>query len=271
MSLRAAPLGELSQFTRSEFTHADLSFGVFTRGSGPAVLVLTEIPGISPQVLGFANRLVELGFTTVLPDLFGIAGKDPIAAGMPYAAKVTLQVCVRREFTMFATGKTAPIIEWLRALGRDAHARCGGPGIGVIGMCFSGGFALAMATDASVLVPVMSQPSLPLPLTKKHRQDLGCSPEDLATIRARDDLSVIGLRFHGDPLVPAERFTRLKEVLGDRFIAVELDQSMGHPANTLSAHHSVLTRSLIDEPGQPTWQAMQQVFTLLTTTLSPDR
>lgn len=266
--MRRAPDGQLSDYQRSEFAHAGMQFGVFTRGTGPAVLVLTEIPGISPHVLGFADRLVALGFTAVLPDLFGTAGRSHEDAGATlYGLSTLAKLCVRHEFTMFATNRTSPVVDWLRELGRVQHARCGGPGIGVVGMCFTGGFALAMATEPNVLLPVMAQPGLPA-IFPGTAADPGCSRVDLARVVARQDVPVIGLRFHGDPLCPPQRFATLKAALGERFIAVELDQKHGHPANPLSAHHSVMTRSLIDEPGQPTHDALQLVLRMLREKLS---
>lgn len=269
VTLPRAPRGDLSAFARSDFEHGGQRFELFTRGTGPAVLVLTEIPGISPQVIGFADRLVAAGFTAVLPNLFGTAGRDPEGrGGRLYAVATLAKLCVRREFTMFATNKTSPVVDWLRALGRELHAKHGGPGVGVVGMCFSGGFALAMATEPEVLLPVMCQPGLPavFPGTKR---DPGCSAEDLACIAGRKDLQVIGLRFRDDPLSPAERFATLHEALGDRFIAVELEQRDGHPDSPLRPHHSVLTGALIDEPGQPTRDALELVLRMLREKLAP--
>jgi dienelactone hydrolase len=269
MTLPRAPRGELAAYARSDFEHGGLRFDLFTRGAGPVVLVLTEIPGISPQVIGFADRLVAAGFTAVMPNLFGTAGRDPEGrGGRLYAAATLAGLCVRREFTMFATNRTSPVVEWLRALGRELHARHGGPGIGVVGMCFTGGFALAMATEPSVLLPVMSQPGLPAGLPAAKR-DAGCSADDLACIAARKDLQVVGLRFHADPLSPAERFATLRQALGERFIAVELQQRDGHPDSPLRPHHSVLTGSLIDEPGQPTHDALELVLRMLREKLVP--
>jgi hypothetical protein len=68
-------------------------------------------------------------------------------------------ICIHREFNVWYTGKSSPIVEWLRALARKAHADCGGRGVGAIGMCFTGGFALAMMTESTVVAPVLSQPS----------------------------------------------------------------------------------------------------------------
>jgi dienelactone hydrolase len=171
--------------------------------------------------------------------------------------------CVSREFQAFALRTTPPAIDWLRALARQAHAECGGPGVGAVGMCFTGGFALAMATEPEMLAPVLSQPSLPIALNGARAADLGCSDEDLLTVteRARtEDLCVLGLRFTGDRLVPGARFANLRRQLGDHFIGVEIDSSKGNPSGHRAMAHSVLTEDLIDEPGQPTRDALEQVL-----------
>ena len=139
---------------------------MFRKGSGPAVIVMAEMPGITPKVLEFADRVVDIGCTAVLPHLFGVPGYDVLAVSKPAAARYLLgsmvPACISREFTTLATGKTSPVVTWLRALAKEEHERCGGPGVGAIGMCFTGGYALAMATDDRLLAPVLSQPSMPI-------------------------------------------------------------------------------------------------------------
>jgi len=258
--------GVLGTFTQERFESDGFTHDVYRKGEGPAVVVIAEMPGISPMVLGFADRVVALGCTAVLPDLFGTAGRDPLvkdASTKLYAVSTMARACVSREFTAFATGRSSPVVTFLRALARKEHARCGGPGVGVVGMCFTGGFGLAMAAEPCVLAPVLSQPSLPI--GPHARRGIDCSAEDLAIVAqrcAREDLKVIGLRFRGDPLVPEERFAFLREKLGSAFVAVELDQRDGHPDSPLPRHHSVLTASLIDEPGQRTRDALDQVLAL---------
>ena len=160
---------------------------------------------------------------------------------------------------------------WLRALARQAHTECGGPGVGAVGMCFTGGFALAMMVDDVVLAPVLSQPSLPFPITKAHRRDVNLTDEDLARVkercRAEDDLCVLGLRFSHDRTSPPERFQRLREELGDKFVAVEIDSSPGNPHGHPRTAHSVLTEHLKDEPGQPSRDALDKVLELFRTRL----
>ena len=120
--------------------------------------MIHEIPGLTPEVIAFAEEVVAAGFTVVLPHLFGA----PEAPTTRSRSRQTMsQVCVRREFTKLATRETSPIAGWLRSLARELHAELGGPGVGALGMCFTGGFALAMMVDESVAAPVLCQPSAP--------------------------------------------------------------------------------------------------------------
>jgi dienelactone hydrolase len=248
----------LDAFTETEFTHNGATRTVYRAGRGPGIVVMSEMPGITPNVAAFAQRLVDAGFTVAMPHMFGEPGRGP---SVGYVLKSLTQGCVSREFSNWALNRTSPIIDWLRALARDLHEQCGGPGVGAIGMCFTGGFALAMAVDDTMLAPVLSQPSLPFAGGKARKRALGLSDADLATVAAREDLCVLAMRFTGDPAVPAERFRHLREVFGDRLIAVEIENRKGrNPHNLPRAAHSVVTEHLVDEPGHPTRAALDQVL-----------
>jgi dienelactone hydrolase len=249
----------LADFTETTFTHEAKTRTVYRAGTGPAVIVIHEMPGITPEVADFGRRVAADGFTAVLPVLFGEPGR-PLGVG--YTAQSIAPACVSKEFAALATNTTSPITVWIRALGAQMHEECGGPGIGAVGMCFTGGFALAMMVDDRMLAPVLSQPSLPLGLTKKHRADLGISPEDLGRVKERvaAGACVLGLRFSSDRLVPPARFETLQRELGDGFIAVEIDSSPGNPDGIKRIAHSVLTNDLVDEPGHPTRAALDQVL-----------
>lgn len=261
-------MADLAAYDKDTFTFDGKQRDVYRRGSGPAVLVIAEIPGITPQVIDFADRVVDIGCTAVLPHLFGIPGA-PMTVGTTLRAMGP--VCVSKEFSAWATGKTSPVIEWCKALARHEHERRGGPGVGVVGMCFTGNFALAMLPDTSVVAPVMSQPSLPLGFSKKAKRGLYLSEADLAKVKERmaeePELCVLGLRFTDDKFVPKERFDHLREALGDRFVAVEIDSSPGNPHGNPRNAHSVLTVHLVDEPGHPTRDALEQVLDLFRTKL----
>jgi dienelactone hydrolase len=275
-SLRAMPASEapsalgsgsglpeaLHGYSCSPFIASDKKRDVYRTGSGPAVIVISEVPGITPKVADLGRRVASIGCTAVLPNLFGIPGRPPTAAG---SMKVLAQVCISREFSTFARNRTSPVTAWLRVLARSAHRECGGPGVGVVGMCLTGGFALAMMVDDIVLAPVLSQPSLPFAVGDSRKQDLGVSEADLGRARERcetEDLCVLGLRFSGDRAAPAERFRRLRAELGDHFVAVEIDSGPGNPDGYRSGAHSVLTEDLKDEAGTATRAALDQVIEL---------
>lgn len=229
----------LDGWARRDFTADGRTRLVFARGSGPGVIVIHEVPGITPKVAAFANDVVQSGFTVWMPSLVGTPG---LAVSVPYGAASLAKVCVAREFTNWALQQTSPIISWLRALAADLHSTAGGPGVGAVGMCFSGGFALGMMVDEVMVAPVLSQPSMPFALGKAARHaDLNLSPEDATRVaeRAAAGCEVLGLRFDHDKLV-GTRFDSLRALLGDAFIAVELPSAS-------KRDHSVLTEQR-DEP-----------------------
>jgi dienelactone hydrolase len=228
----------LDGWVKGSFTAATFTRDTYRKGAGPIVIVVHEIPGITPAVERFANEVVERGFTVVMPDLVGTPGRE---VSGKYIASSMLKVCISKEFTTLAMNQTSPIIAWLRALARSLHNEVGGKGVGAVGMCFSGGFALGMMVDDIMVAPVLSQPSLPFAAGKARGTDLNLSPDDEAVIaeRAANGCQVLGLRFTQDRAV-GDRFSSLRSLLGDAFIAIELPSSK-------PSDHSVLTEQR-DEP-----------------------
>jgi dienelactone hydrolase len=261
------PQADLSGWTCSPFTGGGLTHDVYRRGSGPGVVLIPEMPGLTPEVLGLGNHLVDNGFTVAAPSLFGVPGRAIGATALATMARG----CVTREFAAFATNKDRPVANFVRALARDLNERTPGPGVGVIGQCFTGGFALAAAVDDSVLAPVLSQPSLPLPVTAAQRRDPGVSERELQVIEKRvadDGLCALALRFSADRLVPAERFATLKARLGDAFEVIEIDSRPGNPGGFGQQAHSVLTREVREQPGQPAYEARERVVEFLKSRLT---
>jgi len=208
-----------------------LTFPTYRKGAGPGVIVIHEIPGLIPEVIEFGEEVAAAGFTVVLPRLFGRPeeSKGPIAI-----AKTLRQVCVRREFTKLATRETSPVAGWLRSLARELHAELGGPGVGALGMCFTGGFALAMMVDESVAAPVVCQPSLPFAIGRRRAADLNLSPADLEAVRQRAGAGcqVLGLQYDKDPAT-GSRFDTLGREIGDAFIRVDFP---GRKHSTVTMH-----------------------------------
>jgi dienelactone hydrolase len=252
----------LEDFKRREIALDGLTKAVYVAGRGPAVIVMAEMPGISPHVARFARWVRDAGFTVHMPSLFGRDGAVPSA---DEGAAVFQRACVSAEFRALAANESSPVTKWLRSLARFAHDECGGPGVGAIGMCFTGNFALTMMLEPSMLAPVLSQPSLPL----NDPAGIEIAPEEVRAVRERlerDDLTVMAYRFEGDRFCMAQRFAAYKEAFGDRFIGRVLPDSA---ANTdlapfferyVTTPHSVVTAHLIDEAGQPTIAARDEIL-----------
>lgn len=258
-----APEADLTGWTSAPFTGGGLTHDVYRKGEGPGVVLIPEMPGIHPGVLALGNHLVDNGFTVASPSLYGTPG----AAALRPAALVTLaRGCVAKEFAAFATNRSRPVSLFLRALARDLNERTPGKGVGVIGQCFSGGFALAAAVDDSVLAPVLSQPSLPLALTPAQRRDPGLSEEELRVIerRAADEgLCAMGLRFSEDRMSPRDRFRTLKDRLGDAFEVIEINSGPGNPGGFSRMAHGVLTDQLREYDGHPAYEARKRMVEFL--------
>jgi dienelactone hydrolase len=253
---------DLADFTIESFSHDGVTRPVYRRGSGPGVVLMHELPGITPQAAGLARTIARAGYTVLMPSLFGTPGKEFTAGYTMFEAS---RACVAGEFAVFATNQSSPIVDWLRALCRAAHAELGGPGVGVIGMCFTGNFAISLMAEPAVMAPIASQPSLPFGSVGERAGSLHVSDDDLVKIRkrARAGVPLLGLRFTGDVLCPAARFERLRAELGDRFEAVEVDSSPGNAHGIRRVAHSVLTLDFVDTNGHPTRAALDRVLGFL--------
>jgi dienelactone hydrolase len=246
----------LDDFLARSLTIQGKTKKVYVAGTGPAVIVMTEMPGISPHVARFARWVRDAGFTVYMPHLFGDDGAVPNSLT---AFTTIVRTCISAEFHAFSAYASSPITQWLRSLAALAHSECGGKGVGAIGMCFTGNFALNMMLERAVIAPVLMQPSLPL----QDPAGLHIAPEDLATIKARmqtQDLTVLAYRFAGDRFCKAERFEAYEKALGDRFCPRVLPDSAANPNTPMSNPHSVVTLHLIDEEGEPTRAARDEIL-----------
>lgn len=253
---------ELEGFTRTSFAHDGETRDVYRRGTGPAVVIATEVPGLTPPVIRFAERLVSEGYTVFLPQMFGTPGA-PLK--FTTALGVLARACISHEFTVLAANESSPITNWLRALCRHAHETVGGKGVGAIGMCLTGNFALTLMVDPFVVAPILCQPSLPFVIGKERRAGMHISASNLAVVKQRcaQGTKVLGLRFTHDFMCPGERFAALREALGDGFEGIEIDSSPGNRWGIKRTAHSVVTNDLVDEAGHPTREALDRVLSFL--------
>ncbi len=262
---------DLQDFDARDITLNGVTKIVHVAGTGPGVIVMTEMPGISPHVARFARWVRDAGFTVYMPSLFGRDGAVPMA---DEGAAVFQRACMSAEFNALRRDASSPVTQWLRALARQAHAECGGPGVGAIGMCFTGNFALTMMLEPAMLAPVLAQPSLPW----NDPAGLEIAPDELAAVRDRldrEDLTVLAYRFEGDAVCRAERFAAYADALGDRFVPRVLPDSAANRdvpeffARHVPLPHSVVTAHLIDQAGQPTIQARDEILAFFASRLRP--
>jgi dienelactone hydrolase len=261
----------LEDFTPREITLDYVTKVVHVAGAGPAVIVMTEMPGISPHVARFSRWVREAGFTVYMPSLYG---RDGAVASAEEGKAILKRACVSAEFRAFAANESSPVTKWLRSLAKLAHEECGGPGVGAIGMCFTGNFALTMMLEPSMLAPVLCQPTLPL----DDPAGIEMAPDELVAVRQRlqrDDLTVMAYRFEGDRFCKAQRFAAYSEALGDRFVARVLPDSAANRDSlapffekVVAGPHSVVTAHLIDEAGQPTIAARDEILAFFASRLT---
>ncbi|MQY05351.1 dienelactone hydrolase family protein [Actinomadura macrotermitis] len=255
----------ITDFTRRRVDVDGVVKTVYMAGTGPAVVLMPEMPGISPDVLRLARWIRDAGFTVFVPSLFGTDGAYPTAED---GTQVVRRACVSAEFRAFAGGGTSPVTAWLRGLARQAHAECGGPGAGAIGLCFTGNFALTMTLEPAVIAPVVNHPSLPL----DDPAGLELSDEDARAVRdrvTRDGLKVLAYRFEGDRWCTGQRFAAYRALLGDAFdgrVLTDDDAATDPPPffrDVVQTPHSVVTAHLVDEAGHPTLKARDEILAFL--------
>ncbi len=222
-----------------------LAHDVYTKGSGPVVLIIQELPGIGVETNRLAEDLIAAGFTVVLPHLFGPIGR------LSFAGNIVRVFCMRREFAVFAKNRTSPVVRWLRALAAELRVAHKVQGIGVIGMCLTGNFAISMMADESVLAGVASQPSLPI----FANSALHMSPDDVAEIRAGLDEKgpMLAFRFQGDKLCTHAKFEALDRAFNGDKERIKLREIEGDK-------HSLLTVHFNGEDGSPTREALTEVM-----------
>ncbi|MEV6199755.1 dienelactone hydrolase family protein [Streptomyces sp. NPDC051771] len=244
---------------------------VYVTGAGPAVVLMPEMPGISPDVARFARWIRDAGFSVYVPSLFGVDGAYPLAEA---AGTVVRRACVSAEFRAFAGGGTSPVVAWLRGLARVAHAERGGVGVGAVGLCFTGNFALSMTLEPAVVAPVVNHPSLPL----DDPAGLELGEEDAVAVAERvrrDGLKVLAYRFEGDRWCTGRRFAAYRALLGEAFDGRVLPAGAANPdpppffRDVVGCAHSVVTAHLVDTAGHPTVRARDEIVAFLAERLSP--
>jgi len=244
-------------------SHRGITHSVFAHGpvgrDAPGVVLLHELPGMTPEFWRLAHWLAE-HFVVWAPDLFGKGQRPTSPVG---AIKGGTRLCMSKEMGALKANQSGPITGWLRHLGRVLHQEVGGPGIGVVGMCMTGGFAISMALDPWVTAPVASQPSLPLSILRNQHGDLQLTDSERSAL-ANSDQDVMTLRFAGDRVCRHARIDALESVFGPaRLKHTELKDKDRNPDGPMKFPHSCLTADLLDEEGSPTRAKVEDVIVFL--------
>jgi dienelactone hydrolase len=263
-----SPEADLTGWTSEPFTAAGFTHDVYRKGAGPGVVLIPEMPGLHPGVLALGNHLVDNGFTVAAPSLFGTPGAPGIRPG---AVPVMLRGCVAKDSP---GSRPTPTGLWRTICGRSPETSTRRRRARVSASSANASLVASHSPrrpTTACSAPVLSQPSLPLPLTPKQRRDPGLSEAELKVVerRAADEgLCALGLRFSEDPLVPAERFKTLKDRLGDAFEVIEINSKKGNEHGFGKMAHSVLTLELREQEGHPTNDALNRVVEFLTQRLT---
>ncbi len=236
---------EKSQFSSDAMGGKPAQFDVYTKGKGPVIVLIQELPGIGMETLRLADKLEAAGFTVIMPHLFGPIGR------LSFVGNFVRVFCMRREFSLFAKNRSSPIVNWLKALCQHTREKHGVPGVGVIGMCLTGNFAISLMADDSVLAGVASQPSMPL----FSQGALHMSEDEitLASGRLDEHGPMLCYRFEDDMLCTAKKFDALDKAFNKDSERISLRTMPGNK-------HSVLTVHFVDEEGSPTHEALQDII-----------
>lgn len=208
------------------FDNDGISRWLYRGGSGPGVVLLHELPGMSVECRELGDRLIEEGYSVYMPLLFGRPESVDLASN-------TLAVCISREVHVFSKRGMGPITDWIRALCRKALKDQGGKGVGLIGMCLTGNFALSLVADPEVIAPVACQPSLPIAAAKALAMDDAQLAAAKKAAAEKGPGSIIGFRYEKDSICPRAKFERIRAEFGDSFDGTEIP---GEGHSTLTEH-----------------------------------
>ena len=241
----------IEDYTQKSCTHLGSTHIVYQKGNGPQVIILPEAPGLHKEVFALGDRLVLQGFSVHLLSLFG---EDGVSFRYRDSLSCLAKACIRKEFALFAKHRSSPISDWVRAYCTNIYQHTQ-EGIGLIGMCLTGNFALTMLAEPWMCAPVLCQPSLPI----YPKDGLHVDP----SILEQSSQDILGIRFTGDRLCPKQRFTALEKALPSRLQLIEIDSTFGNSHRISPIAHSVLTKDFVDQEGHPTHDALQKTIKFL--------
>lgn len=226
---------------------------VIKAGTGPGVLLMHEITGMTPLFLNLARRIIEAGYTVYLPHFFGPLDKYDFTAGILF--------CLRHEFKVFSSDKDSPIASWLRLLCERAYSESGGTGVGVIGLCLTGNIVMSAVAHPAVRLGVMCEPGLPF----GKPCALGVSDATVQQIKPKLLVyPMLAYRFTTDKKCPPQRFQTLRETFHEGVRTCEIPTAEA-PWRIPTNAHSVLTGGYPGEtdPNHPVQHVLDEILSEL--------
>jgi dienelactone hydrolase len=243
----------IEKYQKIQFDAEGISHDVYVNGSGPPVVLMHEIPGMTVGCLRVSQQIIDAGFTVHLPLFFGQPERTQTVRNL------ISTICIRREFNIFTSNGSSPISAWLRQLCRKVSAEKGGSGVGLIGMCFTGNVVLSVMLEPAVRATAMCEPALPF----FHKAALGVPEQDLIAARTRaQENPILAYRFSEDDKCPRERFATLRNTFGAGIRTVEFPSGPGNPFGLPQSAHSVLTNEFPGylDPNHPTHRAFSEIL-----------
>jgi dienelactone hydrolase len=226
-------------------------FLVFQEGTGPGVLILHELPGMTLADMHLADLVAGAGYAVYMPLMFGKPGEDrSIVNG--------IRACFGGGFHCFSRDNSGPVAARLRTLAKYIQ-KLRGDRIGVIGLCLTGALPLSLMADPGVAAPVLAEPSLPFALTDGAKAALGISHDDIMKARERQ-VRILAFRFSDDGISAPQRSRTLRRELGGQIDITEIDSSPGNLHGFTRSAHAVLTSEFADYPGDPTRAALDKIL-----------
>jgi dienelactone hydrolase len=197
------------------------------------IVLLHELPGLTPADLALAQCLAQHDLNVYVPVLFGEAGQDNILAGY-------FQSCLTGQFECAKLSTSSPVLERIERVVDHAYG-IGGKPVGVIGMCLTGSFPLALLRNRHVRAAVVCQPTVPFSLLASgpagaQVKNLGLGQDDLVAA-LRSDVSFLALRYTADRFCPEERMKMIETIFGDRVAVVRIETGDPRKHSTLAADH----------------------------------
>jgi dienelactone hydrolase len=149
-----------------------------------------------------------------------------------------LQACWSGEFSCSRLRTTSEAVKKVSRLCDEAREHSGYP-VGVIGMCLTGAFPLALlGSNRNVRAAVLCQPALPFSAlrgrpTKAQAMDLGVSQSDEDAAR-RSGIPFLAIRYLDDEISPERRMQVLEERFKGQVATMRLQSQHGRVHSTLA-------------------------------------